>query len=181
MLSRSLQRAAASKPQVRLQVEPVVALVDASSGMASELRWMPATEVSSDSSGQARASWSVRAALLAQQIPGWSYVPASVDSWGQREPAYLYASGDIAGCKKRVDALRAALEKPLPSELLSSVSVQRRTFARAQLTRERFRLHAMHGGEGAGFESELAALEQLGAGTDADEMHENEPETSAHP
>jgi hypothetical protein len=142
---------------------PDVSVQDWGASGPSVLRWIPPAEASPGATAQDRATWSVRCALLARSSAGWTYVPASVDSLGCREPAYLYASGDVAGCKRSIDLLRAALELRAEPKLVLAVREERARFARAQMDQETFRLHALHGGDLAGFESDLAALQHLGS------------------
>ncbi|MEO6710107.1 MAG: hypothetical protein ABIP42_11070, partial [Planctomycetota bacterium] len=160
--SRALPPSHASQAVARMQ-PPLVSVIDADSSLQSELRWTPSAELAPDATPQDRASSSVRAAALPRLIAVWKYVPACVDRWGRREPGYLYAAGDIVSSRRNLEALRAALENSIPAEAIASARAERVAFARAQLSQDSFRLHAMHGSGVGSFEQDLIALESLSA------------------
>ena len=138
------------------------------------MRWVAPAESHPGASARERALWCLRAARIAADVPGWSFVPASVDLLGRVEPAYLYTSGDVISAQQRLEGLRAALEAsahaPLDPALARrefALRDERLHFARAQLSSELFRLRALHLQTLGLFESvanelELLSLEDLG-------------------
>ncbi|HUR29186.1 MAG TPA: hypothetical protein VM509_13445 [Planctomycetota bacterium] len=150
-----------SEPVAKSLTSADVVLVDSSPSLPSEVRWFPPGDREPTASARDRALWCARAALLGRRVPGWTFVPASVDGWGRREPAYLYTSGDVASCTKRIQALREACDAVVDREAALAVRAQRVQFAHAQLQAESFRLHALHGTELTRFEADVAALETL--------------------
>lgn len=138
-----------------------VRLLDARASLPSELRWMPPAQLSSVAGPQERALELVVVASLARALPGWSFVPASVDLGGRREPAYLYSAADFSTAKARLAALRTALTHPSLAAAKSEVLGERIEFGRAQLANEEFTLRALHGNELARFREDLAALRSL--------------------
>jgi hypothetical protein len=142
-------------------------LIESSASLPSEVRWVAPAELRR-APARERALWSLRAARLAGDLPGWSYVPSSVNLQGETEPAYLYTSGDVASVKPRVAALRVALEQsaraPLDPDTARrefELRAERLRFAQAQLSSELFQLRGLHRGALLEFEQLERELEAL--------------------
>lgn len=141
-----------------------VLLLESNSSAPTQVRWLSPPEASGSQHSAERALWCVHGARLARTLQGWTFVPASVDALGQREPAYLYTEGEVAGVAGRIAALRAALAVPdhgASANLVLAAKSQRAAFARAQLNQDEFRLRAMHGGALQSFEADALAIESL--------------------
>jgi len=142
-------------------------LIESSASQPSEVRWVVPADLHR-AHPRERALWCLRAARLAMELPGWSFVPASIDLLGNFEPAYLYTSADVPAARERLRALRSALDAswrqpldPATARREFRLRDERLRFARAQLGSELFQLRALHYQYLEGFEAVADELQAL--------------------